>query len=130
MNAGVPTPASGAGSPASRESEVWSWDPGPPIPALARNVGTRYLGIAVEAILGFLVLPFNLRHLGPSAYGLWMLAASVTLYFSVLDLGYGGALVKFVAQYRARRDGAAINEILLHVPGKGDRPAEPYCSQP
>ena len=31
-----------------------------------------------------------------------MLTASMTAYFSVLDLGYGGALVKFVAQYRAQ----------------------------
>ena len=33
-----------------------------------------------------------------------MLTASITAYFSVLDLGYSGALVKFVAQYRAKRD--------------------------
>jgi len=79
---------------------------------VARNVSTRYLAIAVEAVLGLVVLPFNIAHLGQSAYGLWMLTASVTTYFSVLDLGYGGALVKFVAQYRARRDVRALNEIL------------------
>ena len=79
---------------------------------VARNVSTRYLAIAVEAMLGLVVLPFNIAHLGQSAYGLWMLTASVTTYFSVLDLGYGGALVKFVAQYRARRDARALNEIL------------------
>ena len=79
---------------------------------VARNVSTRYLAIAVETALGLVVLPFNVAHLGTSAYGLWMLAASVTAYFSVLDLGYSGALVKFVAQYRARRDFAALNEIL------------------
>ena len=79
---------------------------------VARNVSTRYLAIGVESILGFVVLPFNVAHLGASAYGLWMLTASVTTYFSVLDLGYSGALVKFVAQYRARRDIGALNEIL------------------
>jgi O-antigen/teichoic acid export membrane protein len=79
---------------------------------VARNVSTRYLAIVVEAILGLVVLPFNVAHLGTSAYGLWMLTASVTAYFSVLDLGYSGALVKFVAQYRARRDYRALNEIL------------------
>jgi O-antigen/teichoic acid export membrane protein len=79
---------------------------------VARNVSTRYLAIAVEAVLGLVVLPFNVSHLGTSAYGLWMLTASVTAYFSVLDLGYSGALVKFVAQYRARRDYTALNEIL------------------
>jgi O-antigen/teichoic acid export membrane protein len=79
---------------------------------VARNVSTRYLAIATEMIVGIVVLPFNVLHLGKEAYGLWMLTASVTAYFSVLDLGYGGALVKFVAQYRARRDIRALNEVL------------------
>jgi O-antigen/teichoic acid export membrane protein len=82
---------------------------------VARNVSTRYLAIAMEAALGLVVLPFNVAHLGTSAYGLWILTASVTAYFSVLDLGYGGALVKFVAQYRARRDFRALNEILSTI---------------
>jgi O-antigen/teichoic acid export membrane protein len=79
---------------------------------LARNVSTRYLAIGVEAVLGLVVLPFNVAHLGASAYGLWMLTGSITAYFSILDLGYSGALVKFVAQYRAQRDCRALNEIL------------------
>jgi len=79
---------------------------------VARNVSTRYLAIAVEMLVGVLVLPFNVAHLGKDAYGLWMLTASITAYFSVLDLGYGGSLVKFVAQYRARRDVPALNEVL------------------
>jgi O-antigen/teichoic acid export membrane protein len=82
---------------------------------VARNLSTRYLAIATEAALGVLILPFNIAHLGTSAYGLWVLAASVTAYFSVLDMGYSGALVKFVAQYRTRRDVTALNEILSTV---------------
>ena len=58
------------------------------------------------------MMPFNVAHLGQSAYGLWALTTSITFYFSVLDLGYGGALVKFIAQYRAWRDRQALNEIL------------------
>ncbi len=80
--------------------------------SLVRNVSTRYVAIAVNTIIGLLVLPFNVRHLGSDAYGLWMLTASLTTYFTALDLGYGGAVVKFVAEYRARRDAAALNEIL------------------
>jgi len=82
---------------------------------VARNVSTRYLAIAIEALLGFVVLPFNVAHLGASAYGLWVLTGSITAYFSILDLGYGGALVKFVAQYRARRDYRSLNEILSTI---------------
>ncbi len=79
---------------------------------VARNVSTRYLAIGAEMAIGIVLLPFNLAHLGKAAYGLWMLTTSITMYFSVLDLGYSGALVKFVAQYRAKRDGRALNEIL------------------
>lgn len=79
---------------------------------VARNLSTRYLAIATEALLGVLILPFNVAHLGPSAYGLWVLTASITAYFSVLDMGYSGGIVKFVAQYRTRRDVRALNEIL------------------
>ena len=78
----------------------------------ARNVSTRYLAIAVNALVGLVVLPINVHYLGTSAYGLWMLSASVTTYFSVLDLGYGSAVVKFVAEYRAKRNPRALNEIL------------------
>jgi O-antigen/teichoic acid export membrane protein len=79
---------------------------------VARNVSTRYLAIVIDGLIGLLLMPFNVAHLGQSAYGLWALTASITVYFSVLDLGYGGALVKFVAQYRAWRDRQAMNEIL------------------
>jgi O-antigen/teichoic acid export membrane protein len=79
---------------------------------VARNVSTRYLAILTEMAVELLVLPFNVSHLGKAAYGLWILTASVTAYFSVLDLGYSGAQVRFVAHYRARRDVGALNEIL------------------
>jgi O-antigen/teichoic acid export membrane protein len=78
----------------------------------ARNVATRYLMIVINALIGIVVLPFNVHHLGASAYGLWMLTTGVTAYFTVLDLGYGGAVVKFVAEYRAKKDPRALNEIL------------------
>ena len=76
------------------------------------NLSTRYLAIGVEMLVGLLVLPFNIAHLGKAAYGLWVLTTSVTAYFSVLDMGYSGAIVKFVAEHRARRDTRALNEVL------------------
>jgi O-antigen/teichoic acid export membrane protein len=78
---------------------------------VAVNVTGRYVTLAVELLLGLVMLPFNTRYLGASDYGLWILAASIVAYFPVLDLGYTGAMERFVAHYRARRDPAAINEI-------------------
>jgi O-antigen/teichoic acid export membrane protein len=94
------TAADGWASPRSHATQI------------ARNASTRYLAILVEMAVGLLVLPFNVAHLGKAAYGLWILTTSVTAYFSVLDLGYSGAQVRFVAHYRARRDLTALNEIL------------------
>jgi O-antigen/teichoic acid export membrane protein len=99
---------------ASSDPDVW----GPqnrPLELVARNVGTRYLAIILDGAIGLVLLPFNVSHLGPSAYGLWALTSSITWFFGVLDLGYGGALVKFIAQYRAWRDRSALNEIVSTV---------------
>jgi len=79
---------------------------------IARTVSMDYLSTFVELALGLFMLPFNTSHLGQSAYGLWVLTASVTFYFSMLNLGYSWALLKFVAQYRAHRDASALNQIV------------------
>jgi O-antigen/teichoic acid export membrane protein len=91
--------------------ETWATPPEGQLATVARNVTTRYVAIAVEMAIGLVMLPFNLAHLGKAEYGLWVLLGSLTVHFSTLDLGYGSGLVKFVAQYRARGDARALNEI-------------------
>lgn len=76
-----------------------------------RNISVNYLVIGTELVIGLFMLPFNVAHLGQSAYGLWVLAASVTVYFSMLDMGYGVAQVRFAAHYRAKGDTEALNQI-------------------
>jgi O-antigen/teichoic acid export membrane protein len=90
-----------------------TWQPGEGrVQAFARNLVSRYVLMAALTLSGLIVLPLNIRYLGEADYGLWILVTSVTTYFSVLELGYGGAIVKFVAEYRARQDARALNEIL------------------
>jgi O-antigen/teichoic acid export membrane protein len=97
--------------PAGRADATWTEADERPLVTLARNITTRYIAIAVELVIGLVMLPFNLHHLGQESYGLWMLTASVTIHFSILDMGFGGALVNFIARYRAFRDTSALNEI-------------------
>ncbi len=98
----------------SADPQVWGPENGP-IELVARNVSTRYLAIFIDGAIGLVLLPFNVSHLGPSTYGLWILITSVTWFFGVLDLGYGGALPKFIAKYRAWRDRTALNEVVSTV---------------
>ena len=78
----------------------------------ARNISMDYVALGVDVLIGAVMLPFNMGRLGPSTYGLWVLVASVTAYFSMLDLGYGVAQVKFASEYRARRDSEGLNQIV------------------
>jgi O-antigen/teichoic acid export membrane protein len=57
-------------------------------------------------------MPFTLRHLGIAEYGLWMLVASMTYYFQLLDLGYGSGIVRHIAEADARHDIDRANQIM------------------
>lgn len=60
----------------------------------------------------FLLTPFLLQHLGQAAYGLWILASSIVAYGSLLELGISGAVIRYVAQHRARGDAEAARQLI------------------
>ena len=60
-----------------------------------------YVLLGVNTIIGLLYTPYLLRMLGKSEYGLYSLAASVIAYLTVLDLGFGNAIVRYTAKFRA-----------------------------
>lgn len=61
----------------------------------------NYIIIALNGLVGIIYTPFMLRMLGQSEYGLYSLAASVIAYLSILDLGFGNAVIRYTAKYRA-----------------------------
>jgi O-antigen/teichoic acid export membrane protein len=95
----------------SRAERPVVWIEKQPARRLAMNVGAGWITTGVELMLGLVMLPFNTRHLGASDYGLWLLTASIVSYFPIMNLGYGGAMERAVAQYRAKRGARAINEM-------------------
>lgn len=60
-----------------------------------------YVLIGLNIVIGLAYTPFLLRMLGQSEYGLYSLAASVIAYLTVLDLGFGNAIVRYTAKFRA-----------------------------
>ena len=52
-------------------------------------------------VVGLLYTPYMLRMLGQSEYGLYSLAASIIAYLTVLDLGFGNAIIRYTAKFRA-----------------------------
>ena len=60
-----------------------------------------YVVLALQNLVGLLYTPFMLRMMGKSEYGLYSLAASIVAYLTILDLGFGNAIVRYTAKFRA-----------------------------
>ena len=60
-----------------------------------------YISIILNNIIGLLYTPFMLRMMGQSEYGLYSLVASVVAYLTILDFGFGNAIIRYTAKFRA-----------------------------
>src|SRR4051812_35973855 len=76
------------------------------------NIIWNSAGTVFGIASGFVVAPYLVRHLGESGYGLWVLIASLTGYFSLLDLGVRGSVGRHIAFHRARAEQAGVNSAL------------------
>ena len=81
-------------------------------PDITKNVIWNLAGTLAHLLAGFVVMPFLIRHLGQTGYGLWTLVASMTSYFGVLDLGTSGSVARNLAYYRSKNDSDGVNAIL------------------
>lgn len=61
-----------------------------------------YISIILSTLVQLLYTPLLTRMLGQSEYGLYSLVASIIGYLTVLDLGFGNAIIVYTAKYRAK----------------------------
>ncbi|MCS7047076.1 MAG: oligosaccharide flippase family protein [Gemmataceae bacterium] len=79
---------------------------------VASNVIWNWAGSLTHLLVGFVVMRFLVDRLGPTLYGLWILIAALTGYFSMLDLGISGALSRNIAFLRSRGDSDGVNRLV------------------
>ena len=80
-----------------------------------RNIFSTWAGYAVTLLVGFLLAPFVVHHLGTSNYGTWTLLSSLTGYFGLLDLGLRASVGRFVARHMALSDEAEVNQTISNA---------------
>ena len=68
---------------------------------LKAGAALNYVSICLNMVVGLIYTPYMLRMLGQSEYGLYSLAASIIAYLTILDLGFGNAIVRYTAKFRA-----------------------------
>ena len=61
----------------------------------------NYAVLILNTLVNLLYTPYMLRMMGQSEYGLYSLVASVIGCLTILDLGFGNAIVRYTAKYRA-----------------------------
>ncbi len=66
-------------------------------------------------VVGLLLTPLILSHLGDERFALWAIFWSVTAYIMLMDLGLGVSLVRQVAQALEQRDDTRINQAVVSV---------------
>lgn len=68
---------------------------------LKAGVALNYALILLNSLVALLYTPYMLRMMGQSEFGLYSLVASVIGYLTILDLGFGNAIVRYTAKFRA-----------------------------
>lgn len=67
------------------------------------GVVLNYVIVFLNILTGLLYTPFMLRCLGQNEYGLYSLVASVIAYLTLLDFGFGSAIVRYASKIRATK---------------------------
>lgn len=62
-----------------------------------------YISIGINTIIQLIFTPFLIHKLGQSEYGLYSLISSIIGYLTVLDLGFGNALIVYTAKYHEQK---------------------------
>jgi O-antigen/teichoic acid export membrane protein len=69
-----------------------------------RNVASNYLMTGTSIAVALLTTPLLVHELGKVEYGIWVIVGSLAWYVPLLEFGFGGATVKYVAEHHARGD--------------------------
>lgn len=77
-----------------------------------RSSMARTLQWVLAAGVSFFMMPFLVHHLGDRWYGLWVLVASLSTNYYLLDLGLASAVGRFVAKGFAEKDPGAVNTVV------------------
>ena len=71
-----------------------------------RKIGAilSYIVIALNMFIGIAYTPFLIRKLGQAEYGLYSIIYSVISYLTVMDMGFGNAIIIYTARYINQKD--------------------------
>jgi O-antigen/teichoic acid export membrane protein len=79
--------------------------------SLVRNVFSNWFVLVASVAFALFITPIIVRALGKELYGVWSFLNGLLTYSDVLYFGLGSALVKYVAEFRAKGDQPGMNRL-------------------
>ena len=70
-----------------------------------------YISIVINILAGLIYVPWMIKRIGQSQYGLYTLANSVITLF-LMDFGLGAAVARYISKYNAEGDAEKVNNFL------------------
>ena len=75
-----------------------------------------YFSTICNNVIAIIITPIILSLVGKEEYGLYSLVYSMMAYFSVLDFGFGNAMIRYVSKNKAEnKDDKNINSLFLII---------------
>lgn len=73
---------------------------------MSRKIGVlfSYVLMIIEMLSSLLFTPFLIRSFGQAEFGVYSLVLSLTTYLTLLDLGVGNALIRYITKFRVTND--------------------------
>ncbi len=62
----------------------------------------NYISMGINLLMGLVLTPIIISHLGKTEYGIFMLANSVIAWLGLTDFGLGATVTRYVVSYRAK----------------------------
>lgn len=70
------------------------------------------VSIALRNVLGLLLIPFIIHHVGVNNYGVYSLVSSLALYLVILEFGLSNTVVRYLSKYNAEQNKVAESKFL------------------
>lgn len=79
---------------------------------LFKNILSSWAGFFIRIVITFIFVPIITSTYGDARYGVWVILFQTINYFSLLDLGLGTALTRYVSKYLSQKNVLKINKVL------------------
>jgi O-antigen/teichoic acid export membrane protein len=80
-------------------------------PSIFRNAISNGICFFVNGLIVFFLTPYVISSIGKEGYGVWTLICSIISYFSLLQLGVGTGIVRYIPFYEGQKAYSHMNGI-------------------